>query len=100
MDGQMNQNEILTTLGLLGNLFDSHDFIRKFILNCPVSYGDLLKKHKKVTTAHGEIANYLGNHSKQLGIEQIGTIVSLNIFNNETPCALWKKNNPTVNAMP
>lgn len=92
----MKENEALDVIDRLWSLnhgveFDSHDFIRVFIELFPVSYGQLLIKHGSVPSAHGEIAGYLRNNSETLGITRFGNITSLDIFNKEVQCVLWKK---------
>ena len=59
----------------------------------PAEYGELLKTHNNVNTAHAEIGKFLLNnsddYSKQLEIKQIGVVESLNVFLNMSPNALW-----------
>lgn len=79
---------------LLPKEFDSHEFIRKFIFNYPQRYGQLLIKHNNVSTAHGEIANFLRNNSCRLSIEQsLYKVYSNDIFGLQKLNALWHKIN-------
>ena len=76
----------------LGNEFDSHEFIEKYIWAFPADYGELLVKHNNVRTAHAEIANYLRYHAEELNIERLpGKSVDQDIFGNETENACGKK---------
>ena len=92
----MTYEELLHAFGevvkLLPEEFDSHEFIREFIFNCPQPYGRLLIKHNNVSTAHGEIANILRNNSCRLNIEQSGyKVYSNDIFGRQALNALWHK---------
>lgn len=71
--------------------FDSHDFIKVLMKTYTKSYANLLNKHNDVTKAHAEIGNYLRLHAKDLGIIQMEEeSLSLDVFNNITPCANWQ----------
>lgn len=80
-----------------GTEFDSHDFIRKLMEKHPHVYANILLKHENVTYAHAEIGRFLINNSeegyKKLSIKKIGEKISLDVFLNDTPCALWNKTN-------
>ena len=94
----MKQEELLHAFGevvkLLPKEFDSHEFIHKFIFNYPQRFGQLLIKHNNVTTAHGEIANYLRNNSCRLNIEQsLYKVYSNDIFGLQRFNTLWQKIN-------
>lgn len=89
----MNIKECQSVIKKCTQEFDSHDFIRFFIYESPDSYGELLIKHHNVTTAHAEIANFLKKHSEELGIEEVGTNESIDLFNNCNKCAKWQKTN-------
>ena len=91
---EFKNEEFLAVIEKLNPEFDSHDFIKVFIFDYPESYGNLLVKHKNVTTAHAEIAKYLLNHAKGLNIEKCSGFQSnesMDIFGNQTECAAWKK---------
>lgn len=87
----MNYEEIARVVEMMPKTFDSHDFIRKFIWECPEQYGRLLMNHKNVATAHGEIAIALLNQSEkgELPIKKSGEVQSEDIFKNVKPCASW-----------
>ncbi len=87
----MTIEEAVNIRNVLSDNFDSHDFIREFIWHYPSIYGGLLTKHNNVVTAHAEIANYLLNHSPELGIMKIGINKSKDILGNDAECALWTK---------
>ena len=93
MEYKINYNEIEDVVkNVMGNDFDSHKLIEKFILNYPASYGSLLIKHNNVATAHSEISNFLRNHADKLEIEKVGSDkVSKDIFGNDVTNADWKK---------
>ena len=74
-------------------MFDSHDFIRRLMEKHPHLYANILLKNKTVTNAHAEIGRFLLNNSDELNIEITGERVSLDVFLNNTPCALWQKKN-------
>ncbi|MGN1251620.1 MAG: hypothetical protein ACI4US_01925 [Muribaculaceae bacterium] len=86
-----NLQEVRNICDILNDNFDSHDFIREFIYRYPSIYGGLLTKHNNVVTAHAEIANYLLNHSSELGIMKNGINKSKDVFGNDAECALWTK---------
>lgn len=79
--------------GLDKPVFDSHDFIRRLMEKHPHLYANILLKNKTVTNAHAEIGRFLLNNSDELNIEITGERVSLDVFLNNTPCALWQKKN-------
>ena len=88
----MELEEVREIVISLGSEFDSHEFIKEFILGCTRVYGNLLVKHGDVTTAHAEIANFLRNHVEELGIEKIGEDkISKDIFGNDVPNANWRR---------
>lgn len=83
--------EVQEIITMLGNQFDSHDFILMFIKTYPYSYFKLLDRYTNVTMVDAQIALYLNHHAVELQIEKIGDVVSLNIMSNESGCSLWKK---------
>ena len=94
----MNIENVRETIGRLGNKFDSHAFIRKFMERYAREYGELLVKHGSVTTANAEIANYLRINSSKLNISQVEEKVdSMDVLGNVTPNALWQKNTNGLN---
>ena len=88
----MEVKQVRQVIDILGNEFDSHKFIREFILRCTGTYGELLIKHGNVTTAHAEIANYLRSHADELEIEKLrNDEISADIFGNDVTNTFWKK---------
>ncbi|MDO4931209.1 MAG: hypothetical protein Q4E63_00950 [Prevotellaceae bacterium] len=87
----MNIEEAKSVLNTLSKEFDSHEFIRKYIQDFTVSYGQLLIERKQVELAHGAIGIFLSQHSDELGINCTGKHKSIDIFNNESSCATWSK---------
>lgn len=84
--------EVRTVVDEMDEKFDSHEFIKAYILRFTKAYGSLLVKHENVTTAHAEISNYLRNHADELGIEKVGAEkISKDIFGNDAPNAEWRK---------
>lgn len=83
--------EAKTIIELLGKQFDSHEFIRRFIYTYPSSYGKLLQKYNNVSTAHGEIANFLRRNAGELNIERLDKEESNNILGNESLNVQWGK---------
>ena len=85
-------------LSLMPQNFDSHDFIRKFIWECPKVYGELLIKYENVSTAHAEISNYLRYNASKLGIKELDEKTeSEDIFKTKRPCANWEKTVQSMN---
>ena len=84
-------SNVQETIFKMKQFFDSHDFIRQFIWDCPKVYGNLLIKHGNVTTAHAEISNFLKNYASSLGIIENGDNESEDLFKNIKPCAQWEK---------
>lgn len=91
----MEITEAKSVIAGLTDIFDSHDFIKAFILKYPSAYGTMLIKHKNVITAHAEIANYLRLNTSVLPIQRIEDVnhKSDDIFGNCVPCAKWAKSN-------
>ena len=87
----INQTNATAVIDKLGKHFDSHAFIRKFMEMCPEEYGKMLQKHRSVTSAHGEISNFLRENAKNLGIKRMGNIKSLNVYLNLSSNAMWSK---------
>lgn len=83
-------------LNSLGQEFDSHDFIKKYVEMFPAEYLERLFDVSKqnngvlnVTTVNGQIAsNFLTNCTN---IKKCGTRISKNILENESSCTLWQK---------
>lgn len=84
-------SEAKSVIELLDEGFDTHAFITAYIYHFPTSYGDLLKKHSNVTTAHAEIANFLRFHSIELHLEKLEKNTSSDIFCNQVVNTLWRK---------
>ena len=75
--------------------FDSHNFIKSFMKNSAALYGHYLVEYDNVRTVNSQIAKSLQRCSESLGISKVkdGQIhKSDDIFNNDVPCAVWKKN--------
>lgn len=87
----MNLEDVAAICKILGDKFDSHEFILKYLDKFPVSYGELLIKQKKVAKADAEIALFLVNHSAELHIQKTGETESSNLLGNVTRCATWIK---------
>lgn len=87
----MNNGDAEFIIGLLGEEFDSHDFIQKYLKHFPTSYGQLLEKHDNTATANAEIANYLRLNAVDLNIERVDKTTSRNVLNNESENTWWRK---------
>ena len=87
----INQTNATAVINKLGKNFDSHAFIRRFMEMYPEEYGEMLKRHRGVKTANGEISSYLSKNAPELKIKKIGNIRTLNIFLRFSPNALWSK---------
>lgn len=88
---QLREQNVKTVVEMMPKEFDSHDFIRRFIWECPKTYGELLIKHNNVKNAHAEISNYLRNYANELEIEQLPDRNSADIFGNTVLNANWTK---------
>lgn len=92
-----NIDVVIAIIDKLDDEFDSHDFIPKFAERFEQEYVRLLYKYinsSPFTTLHSQIAQSLGKNQDALGISKVddGRVhESNNIFNNITPCALWRK---------
>ena len=77
----------------LGNEFDSHKFIEKFISLHEKEYVDLLHKKEKgiFRAAHSYIGKCLSNNSLKLKIEKTERVVSENIKKYDCENQNWKK---------
>jgi hypothetical protein len=71
--------------------FNSHQFIKCYILCYTWSYLSILKEYKDVEIAHREIGKYLKKNDTKLGIKKIGLEPSENIFGNTDSIALWER---------
>ena len=71
--------------------FNSHQFIKCYILCYTWSYLSILKEYKDVEIAHREIGKYLKKNDTKLGIKKIGFEPSENIFGNTDSIALWER---------
>lgn len=87
------REEVENVLQMLGNEFDSHKFIKLYIIMFPVSYLDMLAEYKNATKIHANIANYLRNNSATLNLSREQDVISPSIFDNNVPNALWQKTN-------
>ena len=76
----MNINQAQRTIVCLGQYFDSHAFIRKYMEKYPKSYASFISEHKTLKAAHAEIGRFLLNNAQSLNIERIGEIESLNVL--------------------
>lgn len=87
----MNIKQVERTIASLGDYFDSHAFIRKFMEKYPKSYAGFVAQHKTLKAAHAQIGKFLLNNAQQLNVAYIGEIESLNILMKPSVNALWKK---------
>lgn len=88
----MNLKQALRVICLLGQYFDSHAFIRKYMERYPKAYAKIVSEHKTLKAAHATIGRYLLEHSFGLNITKLGEIESLNILMKPSSNALWQKN--------
>ena len=87
------REEVENVLQMLGNEFDSHKFIKLYIIMFPVSYLDMLAKYHDAATTNSVIANYLLNHSNTLNISREQDVISSSIFGYDVSNASWQKTN-------
>ena len=73
------------------NNFDSHDFIRVLSATHPEVYRQWLDDYASIQSCHSQIGIFLANQATALSIEKTGEHESLNIYNECTTCAQWKK---------
>lgn len=92
----MNINQIKEIIDELGNEFDSHRFIKKFMERHEREYVEMLYKH--INTPNGifravdaEIARFLSVHSEELGIKKKGRCPSGNPKMNDSDNQEWTK---------
>jgi len=71
--------------------FDSHFFIRCFMINKERDYLKMASEYSSFRSYHSQIAIYLKKNCKSFYIEKIGEITSMNILQNESINALWRK---------
>ena len=72
--------------------FDSHDFLRQYILAYTWPYLQLLKETKEVTNLHMRVGLFLKqNAEEELSIRKVDEVVTENIFGTPSPCGLWEK---------
>lgn len=71
--------------------FNSHQFIKCYILCYTWSYLSILKKYKDVEIAHREIGKFLKKNEIKLGIKKAGLVPSENIFGNVDTIASWER---------
>ncbi|MDE6696576.1 MAG: hypothetical protein K2K25_06825 [Muribaculaceae bacterium] len=82
-------SEAQSVIAQLDDEFDSHEFIKKYMILYTKSYAEMLLKFKTFATTHGHIAIELKRMSKLLKINAVGKKVSPDIFNEMTECELW-----------
>lgn len=87
----MNIKQAQRVIVLLGQFFDSHAFIRKYMKKYPKAYAKIVSEHKTLKAAHATIGRFLENNSVDLNITHLGEIESLNILMNPSSNALWQK---------
>ena len=87
------REEVENVLQMLDSKFDSHDFIKLYIITFPSSYLDMLAKYHDAATTNSVIANYLLNHSNTLNISREQDVISPSIFGYDVPNASWQKTN-------
>ena len=84
-------------VSLMNDTFDSHDLIECIMRHNPEAYILAIAKYSdknvvdSIRLVDSQIARYLNNHSQELGIENVGEHESLNVLNNDSPCATWRK---------
>lgn len=86
-------SEAQSVIAMLDDKFDSHEFIKRYMILYTKSYAEMLLKFKTFSTTHGNIAIELKRISKLLKINAVGKRVSLDIFNEMTECELWSNMN-------
>ena len=87
------REEVENVLQMLGNEFDSHKFIKLYIIMFPASYLDMLAEYHDAATTNSVIANYLRNYDKTLNICRVDYVDSEDIFGNVVNNTLWQKTN-------
>ena len=87
----MNIRQAQRVITSLGQYFDSHAFIRKFMLKYPKAYAGIVSNHKTLKAAHAAIGKFLLDNSATLNITKLGEIESLNVLMKPSPNALWSK---------
>lgn len=81
----------------LDDVFNSHDFIRKFSKRFEKEYVGYLtaysaKKNKGIfRTVHGIIAKHLSKNSSLYKIKKNGKVISQNIFGDKEQIQNWKR---------
>lgn len=81
----------------MGNHFDSHEFIREYIITYPETYLEMLSSFGSVRRANGRIAAFLEEkqehkqRGQSLPIHKQGKVPSINIFGRNTRCERWDK---------
>lgn len=98
----MSINEAVEVIKLLPNEFDSHDFIKAYILKFTTSYMVMVDNADKKKSSSGGtdgvitivdriIGAFLQRHQDDLNIQQLGKKTTENILGRESDCEKWKK---------
>ena len=78
---------------LMPQEFDAHDFILQLIHQAPISYFSILRTtESNVALANAQISNYLKNNAGFYSLTFTGKAESLDIFQEVSECATFKKN--------
>ena len=80
-------------LGLLGDKFDSHDFLKKFAKHCEEKYIEMLNEEKSFHEVHKQIGVWIEHEQEHLGLIAKGKVTSENIFGNISSVEQWQKTN-------
>ncbi|MBR4995709.1 MAG: hypothetical protein IKY82_06575 [Alistipes sp.] len=84
--------EVKEIIRVMNRQFDAHDFILKFIQVYTHSYFQLLDRNNRdIRLVDAYIGSFLQAKAGELGISEIGKVISKNIMSNETKCMLWEK---------
>lgn len=83
--------DVIAYIDKIDKKFDSHKFIRGLLKKYPLIYAELLKSYKDVRTANAQIAIFLRDNARKIGIEkQSGKETSLDLFLENTPNTNWR----------
>ncbi len=87
----MNIRQAQRVITSLEQYFDSHAFIRKYMMKYPKAYAGIVSNHKTLKAAHATIGKFLLDNSATLNITKLGEIESLNVLMRPSSNALWSK---------
>lgn len=89
-----NMEAIREVINDLPDMFDSHDFIKKFSKRFEVDYVYMLANAgstEPFQNVNSKIGSFLSNNQTMLRIESQGEVFSENVFGNNSECKMWKK---------